>query len=66
MKVDAPLVQAVPPGAQAVRAILLASATATTLNGRRASSCVSQGYFSGFSLAHRNTECAPTMRMRRR
>jgi hypothetical protein len=30
--------------AQAIRTILLASATATTLNGRRARSCVSQGY----------------------
>jgi hypothetical protein len=37
--------------AQAVRAILLASATATTLNGLRARSCVSQGYFSGFCFA---------------
>src|ERR1700687_5252002 len=58
----------VPPwasSAQAVRAILLASATATTLKGRRASSCVSHGYFSGFSWARRNTECAPTIRMRR-
>src|SRR5258705_7420235 len=33
-----------------MRAILLASATATTLKGRRARSCVSQGYFPGFSL----------------
>jgi hypothetical protein len=43
----------VPPwtiNAQAVRAILLANATATTLKGRRASSCVSQGYFPGFLL----------------
>src|ERR1700694_4259648 len=31
--------------AQAVRAILLASATATTLKGRRARSCVSKGYW---------------------
>ena len=45
--------------AQAMRAILLASATATTLKGRRAKSCVSQGYFSGSSLARRNTEWAP-------
>jgi hypothetical protein len=30
--------------AQAMRAILLASATTTTLNGLRARSCVSQGY----------------------
>ena len=52
--------------AQAMRAILLASATATTLKGRLAKSCVSQGYFSGFSLARRNTEWAPTMRMRRK
>jgi hypothetical protein len=40
----------VPPlasNAQAMRAILLASATATTLNGLRARSCVSRGYFSG-------------------
>ena len=34
-----------------MRAILLASATATTLNGRRARSCASQGYFSGVFLA---------------
>src|SRR6516225_123512 len=33
--------------AQATRAILLASATATTLAGRRASSLITQGYFSG-------------------
>ena len=46
--------------------IIGASAIATTLNGRRARSCVSQGYFSGFCLARRNTECAPTTRMRRR
>jgi hypothetical protein len=38
-----------------VRAILLASATATTLNGLRARSCVSQGYFSGFCFASFNT-----------
>src|ERR1700680_297858 len=59
----------VPPwasSAQAVRAIVLASATATTLKGGRARSCVSQGYFSGFSWARRNTECAPTIRMRRK
>src|SRR5215475_10366101 len=37
-----------------MRAILLASATATTLKGRRARTCVSQGYFPGFSLARRN------------
>ena len=42
--------------AQAMRAILLASATATTLNGLRSRSCVSHGYFSGFGgvpLQHR-------------
>ena len=33
--------------AQAMRAILLASATATTLDGLRSRSFVSQGYFSG-------------------
>ena len=33
-----------------MRAILLASATATTLNGRRASSRVTQGNFSGLKL----------------
>lgn len=33
-----------------MRAILLARAMATTLNGRRASSLVIQGYFSGFCL----------------
>src|SRR5437660_1359014 len=49
-----------------MRAILLASATATTLKGRRARSCVSQRYFSGFCLARRKTECAPTTRMRRK
>ena len=42
-----------------MRAILLASATATTLKGRRARSCVSQGYFPGFSWARRNTAIAP-------
>src|SRR3954471_8680724 len=41
-----------------MRAILLASATATTLKGRRAMSWVSQGYFPGFSMARRKTECA--------
>ena len=49
-----------------MRAILLASATATTLKGRRAMSWVSQGYFPGFSMARRKTECAPTTRMRRK
>jgi len=38
------------------------SCMATTLNGRRARSCVTQGYFSGFCLARRNAprsqECA--------
>src|ERR1700730_12907819 len=34
-------------GINVQRAILLASATATTLNGLRARSCVSRGYFSG-------------------
>src|SRR5438067_4005533 len=33
-----------------MRAILLASATATTLKGRRARSCVSQGYLPGILL----------------
>jgi hypothetical protein len=42
-----------------MRAILLASATATTLKGRRARSCVSQGYFPGFSWARRNTANRP-------
>src|SRR3954451_12786446 len=46
--------------AQATRAILLASAIATILNGRRARSCVSHGLFSGFFLASHSTECAPT------
>src|SRR5262245_60432854 len=46
-----------------MRAILLASATATTLKGRRARSRVSQGYFSGFCMARRKTECAPMRRM---
>ena len=44
-----------------MRAILLASATATTLKGRRARSCVSQGYFPGRWRAYRNTAQAPTM-----
>jgi hypothetical protein len=44
----------------------LASATATTLKGRLAKSCVTRGYFSGFFLARRNTEWVPTIRMRRR
>src|SRR3954465_1477443 len=48
-----------------MRAILFASAMATTLNGRRARSCVSHGFFSGFFLASPSTECAPTTRMRR-
>jgi len=52
--------------AEAMRAILLASATATTLKGRRARSCVSQGYFSGLWMARRKTEIAPTTRMRRK
>jgi hypothetical protein len=52
--------------AQATRAILLASATATTLNGRRARSWVSQGYFSGYWRACFNTAQAPTTRMRRK
>jgi hypothetical protein len=37
----------------------MASAMATTLNDRRARSCVSQGYFSGFCLARLSTDCAP-------
>src|SRR6516164_1912304 len=49
-----------------MRAILLASATATTLNGRRARSCVSHGYFLGCWRARRRTACAPTTRMRRK
>src|ERR1051325_7040503 len=52
--------------AQATRAILLASATATTLNGRRARSRVIQGNFSGLFLARRRTETAPTTRSLRR
>src|SRR5438094_484111 len=46
-----------------MRAILLARATATTLNGLRARSCVSHGYFSGCRRACFNTACAPTTRM---
>src|SRR5215510_7525515 len=46
-----------------MRAILLASATATTLKGRRARSCVSQGYFPEFSWARRNTAIAPTTKV---
>ena len=42
------------------------AATATTLNGRRASSCVIQGNFSGLSLARRRTETAPTTSIRLR
>src|SRR5712691_4013795 len=59
----------VPPlasNAQAMRAILLASATATTLNGLRARSSVSHGYFSGCSRARFKTAWAPTTRMRLR
>ena len=41
-------------------------AMATTLNGRRAKSRVSQGYLSGLSLARRKIETAPPTRMRRR
>ena len=52
--------------AQAIRAILLASATATTLKGRRARSRVIQGNFCGFCLARRRVETAPTTRRRRR
>ena len=52
--------------AQAMRAILLASATATTLKGLRARSCGSQGYFSGLWRAYRNTAQAPATRMRRK
>jgi hypothetical protein len=37
--------------AQAMAVILLASATATTLNGRRAGSRVTQGYLFGLCLA---------------
>jgi hypothetical protein len=59
----------VPPlasNAQGMRAILLASATATTLNGLRARSRVGQEYFSGCSRARFNTAYAPTTRMRRK
>jgi hypothetical protein len=35
---------------------------ATTLNGRRARSCVSQGYFSGFRLARRSQSLARLIR----
>ncbi len=49
--------------AQAMRAILLASATATILNGLRARSCVSRGYFCGCCRARFNTAWAPTTRM---
>jgi len=52
--------------AQAIRAILLASATATTLYGRRARSRVTQGNFCGFCLARRKVETAPTTSRRRR
>ena len=47
-----------------MRAILLASAMATTLNGRRARSYFSQGYFSGFCLARCSTECSPCGQLR--
>jgi hypothetical protein len=52
--------------AQAIRAILLACAMATTLNGRRASICVTQGYLCGLSLARRRRETAPPTRIRRK
>jgi hypothetical protein len=48
----------VPPlasNAQAMRAILLATATATTLNGLRSRSCVTHGYLSGWWRACFNT-----------
>jgi hypothetical protein len=52
--------------AQAIRAILLASATATTLKGRSARSRVTQGYLRGLSFARRRVETAPITSMRRR
>ena len=52
--------------AQATRAILLATATATTLNGLRSRSRVTHGYFSGWWRARFNTAWAPTTRMRLR
>jgi hypothetical protein len=52
--------------AQATRAILLATATATTLNGLRSRSCVTHGYFSGWWRARFNTAWAPTTKMRLR
>src|SRR5215475_12458718 len=49
-----------------MRAVLLAIATATTFAGLRASSCVTQGYFSGWARACLKTASAPTIRMRRK
>jgi len=52
--------------AHAIRAILLASATATSFAGRRANSCMSQACFSGWARACRMTAVAPTIRRRRK
>src|SRR5215468_6120535 len=49
-----------------MRAVLLATATATTFAGLRANSCVCQGYFTGWARACLITANAPTTRMRRR
>src|SRR5262245_55322928 len=46
-----------------MRAILLASATATTVKGRRARSRLCQGDFPEFSWARRNTAIAPTTKV---
>src|SRR5262245_17325794 len=50
--------------AQAMRAILLASATATTLAGRRPNKATTQGYLSGRVRALLMTARAPTMSRR--
>src|SRR5262249_7059864 len=51
--------------AEAIRAIWLARARATTWAGRRPSSVIIQGYLSGRARALLTTESAPTMSRRR-
>ena len=52
--------------AQAIRAILLASATAATLVGRRARSLMIHGRFVPCRSAYRMTASAPTVSIERR
>ena len=49
-----------------MRAILLASATATTFYGPPRQELRKPGIFWELCFARRNTECAPTTRMRRK